>query len=163
MSLNLNFTDSGSGDFPQCPVGLVTAVLADIVDVGLEKDWHNKIDPEAVIPKIALVFQTEEVDPKGDGNLQRMFLIKKTRRSAKTNSNLYKWLMAIMGGKVAEEAVNEDGSFNTSALIGFNANLVIDTYEGKSYIKDVTPVKAKDRHLLEVEDYDHDKFFKEKE
>ena len=65
--------------------------------------------------------------------------------------------------KVAEEAINEDGSFNTSALIGFNANLVVDTYEGKSYIKDVTPVKKAERFKLEIEDYDHDKFFKEKE
>lgn len=149
--MNLAFKSAEDRKFPTAPEGLCTAVLCDVVERGLLPDYYNNME---LREKISLIFQTEPLESDG-GKEERFLIIKNVNKSENDGSNLYKYLMAAMGGKVDQEALNEDGTVNTDKLVGRAVNLIlVHSPEGdRAYAKDVSPVKAKDRDTLKIEDY----------
>ncbi len=149
--MNLAFKSQEDRKFPTAPEGLCTAVLCDVVERGLLPDFYNNNEPRE---KISLIFQTEALESEG-GKEERFLIIKNVNRTDNDGGNLYKYLMAAMGGKVDQEAVNEDGTINTDKLVGRSVNLIlVHNPEGtRAYAKDVSPVKAKDRDTTKIEDY----------
>jgi hypothetical protein len=139
--------EGGTGTFQLPSEGVVRAVCADVIDLGIRPGWEGK-----PTHKIALVFQIDENDDK-DGKplqVQQWFTL-----SMNDKANLKKFLESWRGKKFE---MGEAGQFDLYKLVGAGALLTLvhgkPNQQNRVYanIQSISPM-MKGMEPLQVRDY----------
>jgi hypothetical protein len=144
--MGLFASEGGSGTFTLASEGVVRAVCADVIDLGIKPGWEGK-----PTHKIALVFQIDENDKDGKPiQVQQWATL-----SMNEKSNLRKLLESWRGKKFE---VGEAAQFDLLKLVGANALLTLvhsrPNAQNKVYanIQSISPL-MKGMEPLAVRDY----------
>lgn len=137
-----------AGSFVPAPEGAWQAVLADVVDKGIEEVTFNNVKKEQ--HSIVLVFQLEELMDNG----KPFAVTRKFNATLHERGALRKFLVAMRGKNFSPDELKE---FDLEGLIGQNVSLNIvhnETPRGTfANIAGVSPWNPKHGENLEVRDY----------
>jgi len=110
-----------NSSFQLAPEGTTQAVVVDVVDKGMMPGFN----PEELVQKVQLVFQTEEETDEGVPFTVQSFPL---NASINSKSTLYKeYIKPILGRGLEEKDFDEEGEVDLDTLlIGKNANVTIE-------------------------------------
>lgn len=137
-----------SSSFETAPEGTSQAVVVDIVDLGMNKDFFNEGE---MIHQVRVAFQTEDETTEGKPFLVSTFPVK---ASLNSKSNLYKTIIKpLIGRDLTAEDYDAEGDVDLDALlIGLNANVTIEHKEkGEKTYANVVGVSPLTKGQLKAE------------
>lgn len=121
MSTQPLVAPKSAGNFELPKEGMVQAVIAEVKDLGLQKETYEGKERE--VPKIYIRWQLAELDPKSNNEPKRIY--EYFTFSLHEKSNLRKRVVQIIK-KEPEE------TFDFLKLVGVQRNVVIEHYTNKA-------------------------------
>ena len=131
---NLTPPAPGSDDTPKTvhPAGVVQGVLTDVIDLGDKVDTFPG-SPEKLVRKLALVYQSSEINPDTDRPFELSY---ECSLSWGEKANLRKWLGNMRGKPFSDAEIKNPP--NLASFVGANALLTVvhqTSAKGRTYAK----------------------------